>query len=155
MKNNEEKRQIIQNKSRMDRIITFFKIVRQQAWQAKRNKGGRASLWKVWKCLEMLAVVWNLRTFQPEIIQCTYTMQLCCNRDAHNAAPCFSGGKKKKKNKNRKEKIPKEAFTSRPMSRRNRLEDFSFRFRGMCRFNDLWNLKKSQRSSGYYLRDVN
>lgn len=67
----------------------------------------------------------------------------------------FQRWQKEKKNKNRKEKIPKEAFTSRPMSRRNRLEDFSFRFRGMCRFNDLWNLKKSQRSSGYYLRNVN
>ena len=88
----------------MDRIITFFKIVRQQAWQAKRNKRGRASLWKVWKCLEMLAVVWNLRTFQPEIIQCTYTMQLCCNHDAHNAAPRFSGGKKKKKTKTGRKK---------------------------------------------------
>lgn len=49
----------------------------------------------------------------------------------------FQLWQKEKKNKNRKEKIPKEAFTSRPMSRRNRLEDFSFRFRGMCRFNDL------------------
>ena len=37
-------------------------------------------------------------------------MQLCCNHDAHNAAPRFSGGKKKKKKQKQEGKNTEGGF---------------------------------------------
>ena len=70
----------------MDYVI-IFKHSRRKGVTWKRNKRE----WKLVKSLKMFGdppgvAVRNLRTFQRENIQCIYTMQLCRNHDAHDAA---------------------------------------------------------------------